>query len=48
MSESVADHFAAQADSQPDAPALIWDDRAISYGELRQTPYGLTPFFVIK
>ena len=36
MSESVADHFAEQADSQPDAPALIWDDRAISYGELRQ------------
>ena len=34
MSESVADHFAEQADRQPDAPALIWDDRAISYGEL--------------
>ena len=36
MSESVADHFAEQADRQPDAPALIWDGRAISYGELRQ------------
>ena len=34
MSESVADHFAGHAESQPDAPALIWDDRAISYGEL--------------
>ena len=37
MSESVADHFAEQADSQPDAPALIWDGRAISYGT-----FGLT------
>jgi len=36
MSESVADHFAEQADSQPDAPALFWDGRAISYGELRE------------
>ncbi len=35
MSESVADHFAEQAESQPDAPALIWDGRAISYGELK-------------
>jgi acyl-coenzyme A synthetase/AMP-(fatty) acid ligase len=36
MSESVADHFAQQADSQPDAPALIWDGREISYGELQK------------
>ena len=36
MSESVADHFAEQADRQPDAPALMWDGRAISYDELRQ------------
>jgi acyl-coenzyme A synthetase/AMP-(fatty) acid ligase len=36
MSESVADHFAEQADSQPDAPALIWEGQTISYGELRK------------
>jgi acyl-coenzyme A synthetase/AMP-(fatty) acid ligase len=33
--KSLADHFAEQADRQPDAPALIWDGEAISYGELR-------------
>jgi acyl-coenzyme A synthetase/AMP-(fatty) acid ligase len=36
MSESVADHFARHAESQPDAPALIWEGRAIGYGELQQ------------
>jgi amino acid adenylation domain-containing protein len=36
MSESVADHFARHADSQPDAPALIWEGRTIAYGELRE------------
>ena len=36
MSESVADHFAEQAERQPDAPALFWDGRTISYGELRE------------
>ena len=36
MSESLADHFAEQAGRQPDAPALIWDGRAISYGELQE------------
>jgi amino acid adenylation domain-containing protein len=35
MSESLADNFAEQAESQPEAPALIWDTRAISYGELQ-------------
>jgi acyl-coenzyme A synthetase/AMP-(fatty) acid ligase len=35
MSESVADHFAEQAESRPDAPALVWDGRPISYGELK-------------
>jgi amino acid adenylation domain-containing protein len=37
MSESLADNFAEQAESQPEAPALIWDSRAISYGELLET-----------
>lgn len=36
MSESLADHFADQARERPDAPALIWDSRAISYGELQE------------
>jgi acyl-coenzyme A synthetase/AMP-(fatty) acid ligase len=31
---SIAEHFADQAQRQPDAPALIWDGEAISYGEL--------------
>jgi acyl-coenzyme A synthetase/AMP-(fatty) acid ligase len=34
MSDSFFDHFAAQAQSQPGAPALIWDGERISYGEL--------------
>jgi len=34
MSESFFDHFAAQAQSQPSAPALIWDGETITYGEL--------------
>lgn len=36
MSESLADHFAEQAGRQPAAPALIWETRAISYGELQE------------
>ena len=36
MSESFFDHFAAQAESRPDAPALIWDGETISYGELAE------------
>jgi amino acid adenylation domain-containing protein len=36
MSESLADHFAGQAEHQPDAPALVWDGRAIGYGELKE------------
>lgn len=36
MSESFFDHFAAQAESQPGAPALIWDGEKISYGELAE------------
>ena len=36
MSEPFFDHFEAQAQSQPDAPALIWDGETISYGELAQ------------
>jgi acyl-coenzyme A synthetase/AMP-(fatty) acid ligase len=32
--KSIAQHFAEQAQRQPDAPALIWDGEAISYGEL--------------
>ncbi|MGZ4233439.1 MAG: AMP-binding protein, partial [Solirubrobacteraceae bacterium] len=33
---SIADHFAEQAQSQPDAPALIWDGQPISYRELQE------------
>ena len=33
---SIADHFAEQAERQPDAPALIWDGQPISYRELRE------------
>jgi acyl-coenzyme A synthetase/AMP-(fatty) acid ligase len=33
---SLADHFAEQVARQPDAPALIWEGEAISYGELAQ------------
>ena len=36
MTEPFFDHFAAQANSQPDAPALIWEGEAISYGELAE------------
>jgi acyl-coenzyme A synthetase/AMP-(fatty) acid ligase len=32
---SIADHFADQAERQPDAPALIWDGAPISYAELQ-------------
>jgi acyl-coenzyme A synthetase/AMP-(fatty) acid ligase len=32
---SLADHFAGQAERRPDAPALIWEGEAISYGELQ-------------
>jgi acyl-coenzyme A synthetase/AMP-(fatty) acid ligase len=34
VTKSLADHFAEQVERQPDAPALIWDGEAISYGEL--------------
>lgn len=34
--KSLADHFAKHAEREPDAPALIWDGEAISYGELEQ------------
>ena len=34
MTESLFDHFAAQARSHPEAPALIWVGETISYGEL--------------
>jgi acyl-coenzyme A synthetase/AMP-(fatty) acid ligase len=34
--KSIADHFAEQARSQPEAPALIWDGEPISYQELQQ------------
>jgi acyl-coenzyme A synthetase/AMP-(fatty) acid ligase len=36
MSESLAEHVAERAGGQSDAPALIWDGRAISYGELQE------------
>jgi acyl-coenzyme A synthetase/AMP-(fatty) acid ligase len=36
ITKSLADHFAEHAERQPDAPALIWDGEAISYGELQQ------------
>ncbi len=32
---SIADHFADQAERQPDAPALIWDGEPISYAQLQ-------------
>jgi len=32
---SISDHFADQAERQPEAAALIWDGAAISYGELQ-------------
>src|SRR5207302_3532842 len=32
---SLAAHFAAHAERAPDAPALIWDGQATSYGELQ-------------
>jgi len=32
---SLAAHFAAHAERASDAPALIWDGQATSYGELR-------------
>ena len=34
MSKSLFDHFTEHAESRPDAPALIWEGEAISYGEL--------------
>jgi acyl-coenzyme A synthetase/AMP-(fatty) acid ligase len=34
--KSLADQFSEQAQRQPEAPALIWDGEAISYGELQQ------------
>jgi len=34
MTESLFDHFSAQARRQPEAPALIWERETISYGEL--------------
>ena len=34
--QSIADHFAEQAQRQADAPALIWDGQPISYAELQQ------------
>ena len=34
--KSIAAHFADQAERRPDAPALIWDGEAISYGELQR------------
>ena len=36
MSESLADNFAEQAERHPEGPALIWDSRTISYGELQE------------
>jgi len=38
--KSLADHFAEQAERQPQAPALIWDGEAISYAELQQMADG--------
>ena len=37
---SIADHFADQAERQPDAPALIWDGQPISYRELQELADG--------
>jgi non-ribosomal peptide synthetase component F len=37
MTTTLADHFAEHAQSEPDAPALIWQqDERITYGELKQ------------
>ena len=36
MTESLFERFAAQAQSHPDAPALIWEGETISYGELAE------------
>lgn len=36
MSDSLADRFAEQARRQPKAPALVWEDEPISYGELQE------------
>ena len=36
ITKSLADHFAEQAQRQPDAAAVIWDGEPISYGELQQ------------
>ncbi len=33
--KSLADHFLEQAEIRADAPAMIWDRQAVSYGELR-------------
>ena len=33
--KSLANHFVDQAERRPQAPALIWDAEAVSYGELR-------------
>jgi len=33
---SLADHFAAQVQQRPDAPALIWEGLPVSYRELQQ------------
>ncbi|MEA2218901.1 MAG: hypothetical protein QOJ35_1527 [Solirubrobacteraceae bacterium] len=35
MMRSIADHVAEHASSRPDAPALLWQDAPISYGELQ-------------
>jgi acyl-coenzyme A synthetase/AMP-(fatty) acid ligase len=40
ITKSLADHFAEQAQRQPDAPAVIWDGEPISYGELQQMAEG--------
>jgi acyl-coenzyme A synthetase/AMP-(fatty) acid ligase len=37
---SLAEHFAEQAQRQPQAPALIWDGEPISYGELQKLADG--------
>ena len=36
MTETIFDHFAAHARARPEAPALIWEGEAISYGELAE------------
>ena len=40
MTQTLFDGFAAQAESRPEAPALIWDGEAIGYGELRERAAG--------